>query len=492
MATGPNTDDRIVLIVGDSRFLTRELDDEIRRKTAMVPHVCRTCIEADAFLERAADRVFVAIVSLHLSDGPDCEIVDLCRNRGVSCIVFTADMDEDTRRSVFAKEIIDYVVKDANAVDALVDYVVRLDRNRGLRILLVDDSNLLTGTMAELLRRHMYQVETAGDAEAGLALLEGGSDFALVVVDHYLPGMNGLEMVRIMRESHPKDELGIIGISVSDAPGLSVRFIKGGANDYIAKPFEMEEFLCRVINNVETVVNQRNLREAKTVMNRFLGMASHDLRTPINSVRGFTDLLLEGSYGDLNPDQTEALEFIRLANGHMRNLVVDLLDMSVFEAGELRLIRKPADLCALVELRLRIHALEARKKRIALTADCADVPDFAFDERRITQVVDNLLSNALKFTPEGGEVRVAVTTADGLVRVCVRDTGQGVPPDEEDLLFQSFGKTSVRPTAGESGTGLGLPIVKTIVEEHGGLVWVESEYGHGATFCFTLPMGGAA
>lgn len=492
MTSETNIRDKVVLIAEDSRALCRELERRIRREVGLDVRVCTTRAEAEGLLCERCDDVFAAIVGLRLLDAPDGEVVDVCCCRSVPCIVFTADMEEATRRDMFTRNILDYVVKDANAVSNIVDYLKRLTLTYGERILIIDDSAAVSAVLVDMLGRQMYRVESVSDAETGLRLLEGNRQYALVVVDYCLPGMDGLEATSAIRAMHAKEHLGIIGISVSDDPTLSVRFIKSGANDFIAKPFQMEEFFSRVANNVETVVNQRNLSEAKAVMNRFLGMASHDLRSPINSVKGFTEMLLDGAYGDVTDNQAEALDFIRAANNHMRNLVVDLLDMSVFEAGELQLVKESADLCDLIDLRIRIHTLDARKKNIAVRANCADIGHFFFDTRRISQVIDNLLTNGVKFTPQGGTVTISLDKADGMARVCVRDTGQGVPPGEEELLFQSFKKTSVRPTGGESSTGLGLPIVKTIVEEHGGQVWVESRYGEGAAFYFTLPLVGSA
>jgi signal transduction histidine kinase len=165
-----------------------------------------------------------------------------------------------------------------------------------------------------------------------------------------------------------------------------------------------------------------------------------------------------------------------------------LLDISVIEAGALELLRTKSDLKRLIELRLRVHSIGAKKKTLVLTSSLDDVPEFSFDSRRVGQVLDNLLTNAMKFSPQGGNIEVSLRVEDGEAVVAVRDHGQGVPPGEEELLFQSFKQTSVRPTAGEPGTGLGLPIVRKIVEAHGGRVWAESVYGHGATFFFSLPM----
>lgn len=398
----------VVLIVEDSRSISRELERQIRLGVGMSSYVCTTMAEAEAFIDEHGKDVFVAILDLNLPDAENGEVVDLFCERQVPSIVFTANMDENVRREMLSKAIIDYVVKDDKAVSNIIEYIKRLLVNRTVRVLIVEDSTSCRTSLCELLRRHMYQVHGVIDAETGLQVVEELGDIRLVVIDYGLPGMDGVEMTRRIREKFGKDEVAIIGISVTDDPMLSIKFIKSGANDFLEKPFQMEEFFCRVANNVEMVVSLRNLSEAKAVMNRFLGMASHDLRSPINSIKGFTAMLLEGVYGELNEDQTESLEYVQSANNHMRDLVVDLLDMSVIEAGELVLVKAPASICDLIDLRVKIHAVEAQRKGIDLKAERSEIGKFSFDLSRIGQVMDNLLTNAVKFTPEGGSVVVSL------------------------------------------------------------------------------------
>ncbi|BCS90214.1 hybrid sensor histidine kinase/response regulator [Pseudodesulfovibrio sediminis] len=477
-----------ILIVEGSRYICAELERRISQELGFDTHICQTQAAALEYLDARADTVFLAILGLTLPDSSEGEIVDLFCGRNIPTLVFTANMDSLIREEMLCKSILDYVIKDPNAVSNIIEYIRLLRTNQQVRILVVEDSKSFRKFLHDILSRQMYDVVAVEDAEIGMELLKD-NDFTLAVVDYELPGMNGVEFTRQARMQYRKDELAILGISNSDEPMLTVRYLKGGANDFLAKPFEVEELLGRARQSVENIVTMRNYKNAIAVKNRFLGMASHDLRSPINGIKGFTELLLEGVFGEMSEEQREALENIRSANEHMLALVVDLLDLVVIEAGELQLHKTRASLIDSIALRIRIHSVSARKKHISISTECDDPGEFEFDTSRIGQVMDNLLSNALKFTPDGGSVFVTLCQRNGMAEVCVRDSGQGIPPGEEDLLFQSFQKTSVRPTAGEQSTGLGLPIVKTIVEKHGGTVWVESEYGQGAAFCFSFPMG---
>ena len=477
-----------ILIVEDCRLVSSELLRAIKDSYGIRADVVRTYAEAKEYLNWSSKDIFLAILDIHLPDALEGEIVDLFSSLAVPCIVFTSDITEETRTRMLSKGIIDYVVKDSMAVDNLIRYVGRLLRNRSIKVLVAEDSRSFRYSLCSMLYRQMFQVMDVEDGESVLRILEQDEDIRLVITDYEMPGINGVELTLAIRKKHSKEELPVIGISSSKTPMLTARFIKSGANDFIGKPFEAEEFYCRVDNNVEMVDTIRRLRKANKVKNQFLGMAAHDLRSPINGINGLSDMLLGGHYGELTGEQREIIEYMHTANLQMNDLVNDLLDISVIEAGRLRLLKAEASLAEVVNGRLRIHNLTAKAKTINILPLEGEARPFVFDARRIGQVIDNLLTNAIKFSPNGRSIRITLGEDGNQAVVSVTDQGQGVPPDEKDLLFQTFCKTSVQPTAGETSTGLGLPIVKKIVEAHGGKVWVESEFGHGATFSFSLPM----
>ncbi|WP_243547199.1 hybrid sensor histidine kinase/response regulator [Pseudodesulfovibrio tunisiensis] len=478
----------IILLVEDSRSIVAELERRLAVSGRFDVRTAESLAQARTLALAFQDRIFLAILDLILPDAQDGEIVPLFCDMGIPSLVFTSDFNETTRQRVMSSGVIDYVVKDSFAVDMLLEYVERLFRNRDVTVLVVDDSDSSRHSMTGLLHRQMFRAVVAEDAEGALAALDADSSISVVLVDQEMPGMKGVELTSVIRKRFPARPLSLIGVSHLDDPLLAARFIKAGADDFLSKPFEAEEFNCRVTHSAQMLEQVAELRELGELRNRFLGMAAHDLRSPINGIHGFSKMLMEGLCGELNEDQREVIEYIHTANRHMNSMVNDLLDISVIESGQLKLLRREQDFTRMVEFRLRVHTVGARQKNIRLEQEFEPLPEFLFDERRMGQVVDNLLSNALKFSPAGGTVRVSLH-GEGADLVCsVCDQGEGIPPGEEDNLFASFGKTSVRPTAGESSTGLGLSIVRRIVEEHGGKVWVESEYGKGACFFFSLPL----
>ena len=246
--------------------------------------------------------------------------------------------------------------------------------------------------------------------------------------------------------------------------------------------------------HLEAVVRERTaeLRRLNAKKNEFLGIAAHDLRSPLGGITGTVDLLLSFLDQDRRDEALwrKFLGNVRTTAEHMRTLVGDLLDVSAIESGRvvLRLDRCP--MAELLEEREPIHAQTAQRKNIELVVDRTGAgADVLADRVRIGEVLDNLMSNAVKYTSPGGRVRVRCESANGEVVTHVEDSGQGLAPDELARVWDGV-KLSPRPTGGETSTGLGLVIVKKLVELHDGRIWAESEEGKGSTFSFSLPRAG--
>jgi signal transduction histidine kinase len=242
-------------------------------------------------------------------------------------------------------------------------------------------------------------------------------------------------------------------------------------------------------NQSVTAALNEKLMTANRDKDRYLGIAAHDLRNPLSSMRGLAELMIETP---LEPEQRqEFLTTIRHTSDEMLHLVNDLLDTAVIESGRLDLRRKVQDVAALLRRRLRHLEPEARQKRIALEVDA--VPgSAAIDASRFGQVIDNLVSNAIKFAPLDTTVRVGLRVEGDHVIFSVQDQGPGIPAGERQLLFRSFQRLSAQPTGGEKSTGLGLAIVKKIVDAHGGTIAVDDAPGGGARFSVTIPVAGTA
>lgn len=223
----------------------------------------------------------------------------------------------------------------------------------------------------------------------------------------------------------------------------------------------------------------------------FLASMSHELRTPLNAVIGFSDVLLEQMFGELNERQGAYIRDIRDSGRHLLELINEILDLSRIEAGRMELEVAPLSLPDLMEHGLAMVRERAIQHRITLSLDVAPEAGVVWgDELKLKQLVLNLLTNAVKFTPDGGSVDAMATVEGAEARVTVRDTGIGIAGDEQERIFEAFQRGGRSPQASAEGTGLGLTLSKRIVELHGGRLWVTSRPGTGSTFGFAIPVGG--
>lgn len=253
--------------------------------------------------------------------------------------------------------------------------------------------------------------------------------------------------------------------------------------------------LTRLNNDLATAHRQlakttTELARRNEEQNQFLGMAAHDLRNPLGAITGYSELLLEDAGPHLTAEQVEFVNQITSLSAFMLHLVNDLLDVSKIEAGKLNLETEEVDLIDLVRRNLKLNTYLAQRKRIQLVLNAGNEPlILSVDPGKIEQVLSNLVTNAIKFSEPGTTVEVRINRVDNEARLSVRDQGPGIPAPDLKNLFRPFQTTSVKSTGGEPSTGLGLVIVRKIVEGHRGRIWVESVVGAGSTFHVALPIG---
>jgi len=383
------------------------------------------------------------------------------------------------------------------------------------RILVVDDAELNREALVRLLTREGYQVETASEgADALRQLSQGGFD--LVLLDVMMPGVDGLQVIEAMHQDGALKQLPVIMLSALHEQETVLKCIQLGAQDYLPKPINMQLLKARIAaclerkrshdlereytRRIETIGAQLqsanvDLAEANQLKTQFLAMAAHDLKNPLTGILLMADRIREearsGRPGEAIVGQADRIhEMVE----KMIQIISGILATAAEELKEVRLDCSLTNLGPLVRRVVHENEAYAASKTIRLDLVEELPPDCwgMVDKVRISEAMDNLVNNAIKYSPMGTTIRIRTSlhVAEGVerVRIEVQDQGPGLTPEDLEGAFGLFHRLSAQPTGGEQSTGLGLSIVKKMVQLHGGSVWVESVPGRGATFLMELPL----
>lgn len=257
------------------------------------------------------------------------------------------------------------------------------------------------------------------------------------------------------------------------------------------------EFVANAYTVSDEMVIQCNIRdisrakEIDRIKSDFISVASHQLRTPLTGIKWFSQLLINQKIGKLSKKQIDFIAQIYNSNERMIRLVNDLLDVSHIESGQkFNIEKKPGDIIALINNVIKDQKLNTPNKKIIITLDnkCPKALNFDFDDNKIYQVFSNLISNSVKYSGQQAKIIIGTTCLGSEAQFFVKDFGLGIPNNQQDRVFQKFFRADNISTISTDGTGLGLYIVKGIIEAHGGKVWFDSKQNEGTTFYFTLPL----
>ncbi len=384
-------------------------------------------------------------------------------------------------------------------------------------VLLVDDQPIIH----EAVRRQLADLpelflHCCADGGEALSVAEEIKPH-VILQDLVMPDIDGLQLVKFYRVNKTTRDVPIVVLSSKEDAEIKAQAFALGANDYLVKLPDSAELRARLRYHAQAYENikqrtrmllqlkhnqqalmqanktlekeQQELKKLNEIKNRFLSIAAHDLRNPLSAIRCFAEFLTENEVGELNEEQHELVTNIQKTADSMLGLVNDLLDVSVIESGRLSLKLGEYNLPQLVKEVVHLNHIVARRKhiRVLLQSD-VDEEMQVFDRDRLRQVVDNLISNAVKYSPLNTTVYVKLHVQNGLMTLSVKDEGPGIPQEEQNKLFQTFGKTSVQPTAGEKSIGLGLALSRRMVNAHGGDITVHSVVGEGSEFTVRLNM----
>jgi signal transduction histidine kinase len=325
-------------------------------------------------------------------------------------------------------------------------------------------------------------------------------ELSLIMLDVQMPEMDGFEVAHMLKSTKRTKKVPIVFVTaISKEKKYLLQGLGEGAIDYLFKPLDVEITKAKV-NTLLTFFHQQKELERKNTelaalneqKNYFMGMASHDLRNPIGNIITLAQFI-ETESEKLSDEQKTFVHTIIDSGQFMLNLLNDLLDISRIESGHVNIQMNEVNLLDLVQSAIGDSRFHAQKKNISIQFSAHEnLPSPCGDASQLRQVMNNLISNAIKYSMPGTTVEVLIEKKENSVIVSVADQGQGIPEEELEKVFRPFHKTSVKSTAGEKSTGLGLTIAKRVVEAHNGEIRVNSQVGKGSVFSFTLPLRTAA
>jgi signal transduction histidine kinase len=371
-----------------------------------------------------------------------------------------------------------------------------------------DEKTLLWSLQAELMHAmgNDYLIETAENGEDALELigelLEDDIELPLVISDQLMPGLSGDELLQKIHLIAPNTfKILLTGIADVNAVGNAIK--NANLYRYIAKPWDHTDLLLTVREAIHSYFQEKELAQfyaglEKKVAertqqlrekNEFLSMAVHDLKNPLSAIQGFSEMI-KRHFDDI-PKETviEFADQIYISSWHMFEVIKSILDINALEAGKMALSIKKVEVREIVEWFVNHYIERAKAKNIILAFQSKEEQcDAMADEKSLRQVLDNLISNAIKYSPHDKHISVHVSKNDKFVRCEIQDEGPGLSDADQEQLFGQFTRLTPKPTGDEHSTGLGLFIVKKMMDSMQGKVWCESVLGQGATFIVEFPV----
>lgn len=475
-----------VLLVEDSRSFAVSVASAIEDAHHFPVIVAENYAQAQEMVSKHRHEIFVAITDLNLPDAMDGAAAELMAREEIPCIAFTGNFSPSLRKMVLQIGVADYVLKrDHWDIEYVVSMVWRLWKNQTTKVLVVDDQDSAREYLKLLLQKQCYQVLTASSAEQALQMIEQ-HDFRIVMIDLVLKGMDGFSLLDSLRRKVDITKMCLIGVSGSASSEDVARFIKYGGNDFLIKPFEQEQVTCRVNANAQLLEQFDRLSDLNQQKNELLGMAAHDIRTPLGAMVTGSSLL---AHEDNLSDRGRMLVgLMSEASAQMEELLDSLLDMSAIQNAQISIEKEQFQISELIRQCEQDSQLlvENKEQSLNMTLPHEEVSVYA-DRTRLREVINNLISNASKYSQRHAAFEVCVVANQQHVKVQVIDEAGGIPEDEQALLFKPFAKISTTPTDGERSTGLGLSICHRIMSLLDGKLLYKANGDKGSIFELQLP-----
>ncbi len=374
-------------------------------------------------------------------------------------------------------------------------------------ILVVENEVGMRATLCAILEDAGYKVSGLDKGAEALEMIRN-QPFNVVITDIRLPDVDGMEILELAREIDP--DVAVIVMTGYASLETAVEAVNEGAYAYFVKPANVDEIKTTIINALR---QQRLSRENKRLVDdlqrsnkllfeankqlkkttdaksAFLASMSHELRTPLNTIIGFSELMIDEVPGEINEEQRQCLNDVLSSSKHLLSLINEVLDLSKIESGKVELRLSNIILTKVIEsLKSTLMPILASRKQSLDIKIEEGLPSVYTDKAKLRQVLLNLLTNAIKFTSDGGKLKIEAVRDGDWCQVSVIDNGTGIKKADQERIFEPFTQIDALPEEKREGTGLGLALTKQLVEMCGGKIWVGSEYGKGSQFTFTVPL----
>ncbi|CAN5457915.1 response regulator [soil metagenome] len=364
------------------------------------------------------------------------------------------------------------------------------------KILIVDDRPENLYSLESMLDQEDREILKAHSGEEALRIAFR-EDLSLILLDVQMPDMDGFEVAHMLKSTKRTRKTPIIFVTaISKEKKYLLQGLGEGAVDYIFKPLDTEITRAKVETLLQFYSQQKELESKNTELarlneekNYFMGVASHDLRNPLGNIIALASFIEEEAAHTLSDDHKQYLDVIISSGKQMINMLNTLLDLTKIESGNMTLELQQIRINELIQQVITENRISANQKNISIEFSYSDnLPATLMDPMQMKQVLTNLLSNAIKYSERNTVVEITADNKEDNILISVIDQGQGIPENEQSGIFTPFYKSSVKSTAGEKSTGLGLTIVQKVIDAHGGKIWVKSQVGTGSTFNFSIPL----
>lgn len=369
-----------------------------------------------------------------------------------------------------------------------------------LKVLVVDDEPGIRSGIERILRNYSvgfpfmdedfsFDIFEAGTGEKALELIEVDLP-DIILLDNKLPGIQGIEVLEEINKQ--KLDTAVMMITSYASLDIAVKATNFGAYNFVPKPFTPQELKSAIDNIAKHLFLKRMTKkmkeEGKQIRFQFLSVLSHELKSPLNAIEGYLRIMEEKQVGENIDDYKTMIDRSLIRIKGMRSLIMDLLDLTKLESGKKNREIKTIDVNDIARVAIDTVDPIAIQRNVKIHYDADEKLLLTADSDEIEIILNNLLSNAVKYNKEGGEVYFSIKNGGPKIVFKVEDTGIGISEENKDKLFKEFTRIKTAETRDIAGSGLGLSITKRMIEQYGGEIKVESEYGKGSTFLVTLPV----